>query len=126
MFDEKKQIVYWKTTALDNLETAEILFEKGKFRECLFFCHLTIEKLLKAHFVNTQKDFAPKVHELLYLLSKTNLKSNEDTKDFLGTINDFNLEGRYPENFLEIPNNNDVYILLNKTKECVEWLVKLL
>lgn len=81
---------------------------------------------MKAHFVKTQKDFAPKMHELLYLLSKANLKSSEDTKDFLGTINDFNLEGRYPENFLEIPNNNDVYVLLKKTKECVEWLVKLL
>lgn len=123
MFDEKKQIMYWKTTALDNLETAEILFEKRKFRECLFFCHLTIEKLLKAHFVKAQKDFAPKVHELLYLLKKTNLNLGKSEKEFLGTINDFNLEGRYPENYLEVPSEKETEDLLLKTKEMVQWLV---
>lgn len=123
MFDEKKQIMYWKTTALDNLETAEILFEKRKFRECLFFCHLTIEKLLKAHFVKAQKDFAPKIHELLYLLKKTNLNLGKSEKEFLGTINDFNLEGRYPENYLEVPSEKETEDLLLTTKEMVQWLV---
>jgi HEPN domain-containing protein len=67
-FNIEKQLLYWKTTALSDFETAEILIEKGKFLHGLFFCHLTIEKLLKAHFVKYNNALAPKTHDLIYLL----------------------------------------------------------
>ncbi len=45
----KKQIDYWLTTAKSDLETAEIIFKAGKnYHHCLFFCHLVLEKGLKA------------------------------------------------------------------------------
>ncbi|MEW6701639.1 MAG: HEPN domain-containing protein [Bacteroidota bacterium] len=124
MFDEKKQIEYWKVTALDNLETAEILFEKRKFRECLFFSHLTIEKLLKAHFVKTQKDFAPKVHNLEYLYSKTDLTLPEFYYDFLPKIMVYNIEGRYPDYDFPQPSKEVTGEYLKTSKEIVEWLLQ--
>ncbi|MHB8906263.1 MAG: HEPN domain-containing protein, partial [Melioribacteraceae bacterium] len=50
-FNIEKQVEYWKTTALSDFETAELLIKNNKFIHGLFFCHLTIEKLLKANFV---------------------------------------------------------------------------
>jgi len=42
-FNSEKQIQYWKTTALSDFETAEVLIEKEKHLHGLFFCHLAIE-----------------------------------------------------------------------------------
>jgi HEPN domain-containing protein len=123
MFDEKKQIVYWKTTALDNLETAAILLEKNKMIETLFFCHLCIEKLLKAHFVKSNLMLAPKSHDLLSLASKTKLTLDVLTEEFLGRLNEYNLEGRYPENYIKPPAREKVNDLYSKTKDLANWLM---
>ncbi len=48
MFDLEKQIEYWKRGADSDIETAEFLISGRKYLEGLFFCHLTIEKILKA------------------------------------------------------------------------------
>lgn len=117
-----KQIKYWKEGAFDNLETAEILIDKHKFKEGLFFCHLTIEKLLKAHFVKQNNEFAPKTHNLLYLISKSNLKIDEENSKFIIELMDYQLEGRYPEKFPENPNLHDSLVYLSKTKELSQWL----
>ncbi|MDR3610586.1 MAG: HEPN domain-containing protein, partial [Ignavibacteriaceae bacterium] len=61
-FNKTAQIEYWKTTAISDLETSEILIEKGKTVHGLFWCHLTIEKMLKAHYVKANNEFAPKTH----------------------------------------------------------------
>jgi len=44
----EKQIEYWKTGVLDDLTTARILIEKRRLLYGLFFCHLVIEKIIKA------------------------------------------------------------------------------
>lgn len=37
MYDIKDQIEYWRSLALEDIETADILFEKNKLKEALFF-----------------------------------------------------------------------------------------
>lgn len=123
MFDVQKQIEYWKHTGLDNLETAEILLEKSKMIEALFFCHLSIEKLIKAHFVRTNLILAPKTHDLLSLVAKTDLKVDDLTEEFLGRLNEYNLEGRYPENYIKSPPREKAIDLHLKSKELAKWLV---
>ncbi len=49
MIDVEKQIDYWTSSAKDDLVTAKILIEKERYLHGLFFCHLVIEKALKAH-----------------------------------------------------------------------------
>jgi HEPN domain-containing protein len=41
MTDWNKQIEHWRTGALEDFEAAEILLEKKKRREALFFVHLS-------------------------------------------------------------------------------------
>lgn len=120
----EKQIEYWKTTALADFETAELLINNNKLVHGLFFCHLTIEKLLKANFVKSTKSLAPKTHDLIYLMKKTNLVFTEKHKRTLIALMGYLIEGRYPDNFLATPSKEVANGYLNQTKELLDWLVQ--
>lgn len=67
-------IAYWKTTAEKDWTAVEHLFEKGDYLHSLFFAHLVLEKLMKAHWVkDNQGSIPPKVHNLVYLAGQTRL-----------------------------------------------------
>ena len=60
--------------------------------------HLTLEKIIKAHWVKDNKDnFPPKIHNLNKLVSQTNLELTEVELIFCADMNKFQLEGRYPD-----------------------------
>lgn len=63
----------------------------------LFLGHLVIEKLLKAYFVIIVDNQPPFIHNLLRLAEKTDLKLNEQQKDFLVTVTAFNIRARYDD-----------------------------
>ncbi|HPJ36581.1 MAG TPA: HEPN domain-containing protein [Spirochaetota bacterium] len=65
--NKELQIKYWIDSSSEDISTAQILIEKERFLHGLFFCHLAMEKILKAVYVKTKADFAPKTHNLLYL-----------------------------------------------------------
>ena len=91
-------IAYWKETAEDDWTSVKILFEGRKFTFCLFTCHLVIEKLLKAHWVKDNiDDFPPRTHNLIQLLSQTELILEEDDIILMRKMNNWNIEGRYPD-----------------------------
>jgi HEPN domain-containing protein len=123
-FNLQNQIVYWKNGALSDIETAEILIEKGKFLHGLFFCHLTIEKALKANYVKTNLKLAPKTHNLVYLLDNTDLIIDDTKTKFLGILLKYQLEGRYPEYEMSTPEKEDVLNYLKETKELLKWLIQ--
>jgi len=59
----------------------------------LFFCHLVIEKSIKAHVVKCTEDVAPRSHNLISLIEKTDLQLDEDTEVFLGILMKYQLQG---------------------------------
>lgn len=124
MFNKEKQIKYWKDTSLSDIDTAKILIEKGKTIEGLFFCHLSIEKILKAHYVKKNQDFAPKTHNLKFLLDKTDLELNNEQLNHIALLMLYQIEGRYPDKFppkITIEKANDYF---NITKSLLSWLTK--
>ena len=44
----KKEVKNWIDSAIYDLETAEHMFNAGRYIYTIFMCHLAIEKLLKA------------------------------------------------------------------------------
>ncbi|MBI2416383.1 MAG: HEPN domain-containing protein [Ignavibacteriales bacterium] len=102
-FNKEKQIEYWKTTAISNMELAEIVIQNGKILHGLFCCHLTIGKALKAHYVKTNNNFAPKTHNFSYLINKAELSIDDKQELFLSLLMQYQLEGRYPESIPSIP-----------------------
>ena len=121
-----KHIHHWANGAIESIETAEILINKRKILFGLFFCHLAIEKQLKALFIKTKKDFPPKTHNLLFLANKCNLELNDTIKLLFSKLMKFQLEGRYPEIIQKTPTFEKSLTLLKETKETLNWLQKTL
>jgi len=117
-----KQIEYWLNSAKSDLDTAELLIRESRYIHGLFFCHLAIEKALKAHVTKESSGIPPKTHNLVYLLDLTGLEFEEDFEDFLGILMKYQLEGRYPDHSPVIPAKERVYEYLNKTKEILTWI----
>jgi len=122
MVDIEKQLEYWKAGSYDDLETAKILIEKDRFLHGLFFCHLVIEKIIKAHVVKQSNDLAPRSHNLIYLSEKSNLLLNEDDEIFLGILMKYQLQGRYPDYNPIVPDKAIIIDYLNKTEKLLKWL----
>ena len=92
---KKEMINYWIEGAEDDLKTAKSLFVSKRYHHCLFFCHLFIEKILKALVVKKTKQQAPYGHNLLRLAELTGIKFSEEKLDLLAEITSFNIEARY-------------------------------
>lgn len=93
--DTQKVIDYWLKGAEYDFETAKFLFEGKRYPECLFFCHLTIEKTLKALVVKRTKTHAPYTHQLVDLAKTAGIDLTEKQIDNLTEITEFNIVARY-------------------------------
>ena len=91
-------IQFWKMSAEKDWAVAENLFAKGNYPQSLFFGHLVLEKVLKAHWVKDgTDDIPPRIHNLVRLASQTKLNLGPDDLLFLDKMNDYQMEGRYPD-----------------------------
>lgn len=90
-------VSYWRKSAEHDYETMQILFRTKRYSDCLFFGHIVLEKLLKAHVVKHTKNQAPPIHDLVRLARYAELYFSEQELDFLDQINTFNIRARYPE-----------------------------
>lgn len=124
MNDKNKQIEYWIKNAESDLDTARLLLDNKKILHSLFFCHLVIEKTLKALVVNYTDNFAPKSHNLIYLTDKSEITLPEEFESFTGILMKYQLKGRYPDFNPDIPHIDKANEFLRKTNELHIWLKK--
>lgn len=124
MLNVPKQIEYWQKGAMDDLETARILIENKRYVHGLFFCHLSIEKIIKAHVVKETNEIPPKSHDLFFLSKKANIDLAEDNQMIIQILMKYQLEGRYPEYLPEAPQQKIVVGYLNQTEDLLKWLKK--
>jgi len=122
--DLQKQITYWNDGAKDDFETVKILMDRNRILHGLFFCHLVVEKSLKAHVVKETGEIAPKSHNLFYLAEKAKIDFNEEDAVFLGVLMKYQLHGRYPDYNPYIPEKKQVKQYLNHTSTLRQWLEK--
>ncbi len=122
MVNVQKQIDYWIKGAEDDIVTAELLIREKRTLHGLFFCHLVIEKAIKAHVVKTTGDIAPRSHNLIYLSDNIGLQFDEETSIFLGILMRYQLQGRYPDYNPILPDIQTVQAYLEKTKKLMQWL----
>ncbi len=124
MINIQKQIDYWINGAIDDLESAKVLVERKRLLHGLFFCHLVIEKALKAHVVKITQEVAPRTHNLMSLLEKAHMELSENEEIFLGILMKYQLQGRYPDYNPIIPDKIIVEEYLEQTENLVQWLRK--
>lgn len=124
MINVEKQIEYWINGADDDLITAGLLIRENRILHGLYFCHLVIEKALKAHVVKTSGEIAPRSHNLIYLIEKAKLNLDNDSEIFLGILMKYQFQGRYPDYNPVIPAEIIVNQYFEKTKSLLKWLKK--
>lgn len=122
MIDIEKQVNFWVRNALEDWDVAKDLVSRSKTRYGLFFAHLAIEKLLKAHVCRDTKDLAPRINNLVRLAELTSIKFSETQIDILADINIYNIEGRYPDELTPPPSPKSAMENLEKAEEIIIWL----
>lgn len=123
-------IDYWKTTAEKDWLAVGHLYEKGDFLQSLFFAHLVLEKLLKAHWAkDNATDIPPKTHNLLVLVAQTSLAPPVEHLRLLSRVNQFQMDGRYPDYkqiMFKIASENYTQQLLHEIEQVKTWLQNIL
>lgn len=99
---------------------------QGRTRHGLFFAHLALEKLLKAHVCKQTGDLAPRMHNLVRLAEAAHLTVDDAKLDVLAVMNAFNIEGRYPESLAEPTSLPEAEEYMKAAKEVLNWLTNLL
>ena len=125
--DKEKVVEYWLKSAEDDWIVVNHLFEKGDYPYSLFFGHLTIEKILKAIYVNKLGEIPPFTYRLVYLAEKVSLNLTDEQVGLLETITRFNMEARYPDDkflFKKRCTKDFAEKYLIKIKEFKEWLIQ--
>ena len=117
MIDIEKQVAYWRDGAAEDWEIAQELIARGRTRHGLFFVHLSLEKLLKAHVCRHTQDLAPRLHNLVRLAELAALPLSQTQVDVLAEINAFHIEGRYPDVLIPPPSQDEAEDYLRRAQE---------
>lgn len=123
----KKEVKNWLDSAQYDLETAEHMFNTGRYIYTIFMCHLALEKMLKAKIEEITGKTPPKVHDLEYLTELAKLSPDEDIGKFIVEITNLSVVTRYPRDFQQMLKNfsrERVELILTKTKEVFQWIKK--
>ncbi len=124
MVDVDKQVEYWRQGADEDWHVAAKLVKDGSSRHGLFFAHLALEKVLKGLVCRHTGDLPPRIHNLVRLSELASLKPDSQQTDLLAEMNQFNLEGRYPESFALAPSTEEAARFLAQSQEVMAWLIQ--
>ncbi len=124
---KEEYITYWLKSSEADLVTMEYLFKGKHYVHALFFGHLYIEKISKSLWVkNNIENYPPKIHNILTILQQAKIILEEKDLLFLLKLNQYQIEGRYPEDMEKIFNLTDeqltmTYITTIKTiAQCLQ------
>ena len=93
-----EHIAYWRDTADDDWADIQRSIGAGAYVHGLFFAHLVIEKLSKAHWVkDNESSIPPRTHNIVKLWEATQLAPQPEHENIAAKLNDYQLEGRYPD-----------------------------
>lgn len=95
--DKQKIVNHWIETSNDDFQTMMTLYKSESNSWALFLGHISVEKLLKAVYVNKFGKHAPFTHNLYRLAELSEIKLTDEYADWLDEITSFNLNARYDD-----------------------------
>jgi len=123
----KKEVKNWVDSATYDLESAEHIFNAGRYVYTIFLCQLALEKILKAKVEEITGKVPPKTHNLRYLVKLSGLEPHEEMFSFLSKLSDVSIPTRYPEDFSALKKSYDKKAAKNYlkgAKETFKWIRK--
>lgn len=124
---EERTVAYWFDIANYDLDTAEAMYQTGRWLYVAFMCHQVIEKTLKAYWSATQTDSPPYTHNHKRLADGCGLyqRMSEEQRSFIETITNYNIESRYPEDRQELAQALTPQAcreFIDETKQLQQWI----
>ncbi|MFZ0547673.1 MAG: HEPN domain-containing protein [Candidatus Promineifilaceae bacterium] len=115
----------WLRQADYDMDTADIMFNSGRYFYAVFMCHLSIEKALKGLYSKVLNAVPPKTHNLLYLLSKIGKRPDQKLEKFIIKLNASSVSTRYPDELAKIQaafTKEVTTEMLTSSKEVLKWV----
>jgi HEPN domain-containing protein len=123
---------YWLDIAQYDLETANAMFDSGRWLYVVFMCQQAVEKLAKGLYVLYIDDNIPRIHAIRQVVKKYDGKLpdhvSEDRYRFFDKLSAFYIEGRYADyrqKLSVLVDKNEAESILWQTKEVFAWLLTL-
>jgi HEPN domain-containing protein len=123
----EEKVHYWLDIAAYDIETAEAMYQTGRWLYVAFMCHQVIEKTIKAYWCATQPEDPPYTHSHKRLADGCGLYAmmSDEQKDFLNTITNYNIEARYPEDkeaLSRMLTPQTCRAIIDETKQLQQWI----
>lgn len=123
---------YWRDEAYEALDAAEIMLDNGRYLESGFFCHLAMEKMLKALVAQRTRRTPPRMHSLWRLAEIAGVEDDFTAAqvDAVADLSVFQVEGRYPTDRNALLDANpperfkDLYDRTKEALSCLDSLVR--
>ncbi len=128
-FDIDKVVKHWIDTSEEDFKTMLSLYDSKSYGWSLFLGHISLEKLLKAYYVQKYKKHAPFIHNLYRLAELNELELTENYADWLDKITSFNLNARYDDykrEFYSLCTDEFTNEWIGKIKSLREWIIQML
>jgi HEPN domain-containing protein len=130
--DAQEKYDYWLDSAQYDLETANVMYDGGRWLYVVFMCQQAIEKPVKGLYTLYISDNIPKTHNISYLLREFEdklPKPVEDVRyDLFDDLRVFYINGRYTDFRQKMSASTDkqkATYFLGQTKEAFAWLLTL-
>ena len=121
---------YWLSYAQNDMESAEVMLQSGRWFYTEFMCQKAIEKLTKGLYVLYVDDNVPRLHDINSIFDRFRDKLPEqltqDRARLFDTLSQFYLRSRYPDYFYALASLTTDEIaqsIYEKSKEAYQWLL---
>ncbi len=95
--DVNKIVKHWIDTSDEDFQAMLNLYDSKSYSWSLFLGHISVEKLLKAVYVNKHKKHAPFLHNLFRIAELSDIEMTNEQSDWLDKVTSFNLNARYDD-----------------------------
>jgi HEPN domain-containing protein len=128
----EEKFAYWLELAQYDMESADSMFQTGRWYYVVFMCQQAIEKLIKGLYTLHVDDNVPRSHNISWLAAKIGDKLTtpftQEQYDFFELLSGYYLGNRYPDfakGFTRQFTEPVAKTTLTKAKEVFTWLLTL-
>ena len=121
------RVEYWLELCDSDLSTARVLFQAGHYLPMSFYCHMIVEKALKAVVARKTGEIPPRIHDLDKLAIRGGIYETLSEKQLvlLKDLGPLQIEARYPGEE-EMPvhelTSTESEQILKETEEFLCWI----
>ena len=121
---------YWLSYAQNDIDSAEVMLQSGRWFYTVFMCQQAIEKIVKGLYIFYIDDNVPRLHDINSVLDRFKDKLPEQLIDdqvrLFDTLSQFYLRSRYPDYTSVLTaqiTSDNAKPIFEKTKEAYQWLL---